>query len=424
MFCCGACCDDALNDERQLTGGALVVDDARARKNALVLAVAHGFSGIYAMVLFTLGGLVGHMLADDKSLATLPMATYALGTLAAIVPASLFMRRLGRRSGFALGAYLGLMGAATAVLAIYQQSFPLFCWAMVLSGFYQAFAQYYRYAAADTASAEFRPTAIAWVLAGGVLAAFAGAQVIEFSQNLLAPVFYAGAFLAAAIVAMAAMAIVAFVDVPKLPATAQDFAQMPEARPLREILQKSDLALAVVCGASAHGIMMFAMTAAPIAMIACNHTLDAAAGVIQWHMVAMYAPGFFTGSLVSRFGAEKVIAVGLALLVACGAVAISGMGVMHFTIAMILLGVGWNFAFIGATAMVTASHRPSEVGKVQALNETVVYGGVAVASLLAGKVMAVAGWHGINISLVLFLATAIVAFISITIIRLRPGAVA
>ncbi len=410
MFCHGACCDEVLTDERQVSGGAMILHDKQARKTAFILAVAQGLVGIHAMVIFTLSGLIGIMLAPSESYATLPIALYTIGILAALFPVSYFMRYLGRRAGFMLGAYLGIIGSIMAVYGIYHQNFALFCWAMVLNGFYQSFAQFYRYAAADAASAHFRPIAISWVLLGGLISAFFGAQIIALSKDYLAPVFYAGSFVASAVVSLLALIVLAFLKLPK-PAVAVPSKQEPQRRTIRQMLQDQRLLMAILIGAVSHALMMFAMTTTPIAMIACGHSVSGATTVIQWHLIAMYAPSFVTGKLVARYGAEKVISTGLVLLLGAAMVSLSGVEVSQFLLTMVMLGVGWNFTFIGATAIVTASHRPSEAETLQAFNETVTYGGVAVMTLLSGVIYAQFGKDGANYSLLILLLFAILLFI-------------
>ncbi len=411
MFCHGACCDEVLTDERQLSHGALILHDKQARRVALILAFAQGLVGIHAMTIFTLSGIIGIQLAPSDSYATLPITLYTLGILAALFPASWFMRYLGRRAGFMLGAYLGVVGSVIAVYAIYEQNFSLFCWSMVLNGFYQSFAQFYRYAAADSASSGFRPTAISWVLAGGLISAFFGAQVISNSKDLFSPILYAGSFVASAVVSMLALIVLAFLKLPKLAVEVEAKEGREKARSLHEMLQDKRLLLAILIGVVSHAIMMFAMTTTPIAMVACGHNVSDATTVIQWHLAAMYAPSFLTGKLVTRFGAEKIISVGLLLLCVAAAISLSGVEIAQFLATMLMIGVGWNFSFIGATAIVTASHKPQEAAGLQAFNELSIYGGVAIMTFLSGVVYAQFGNSGANYTLLILLLFAILLFI-------------
>lgn len=369
--------------------------DGRARRNVFVLSLAQALYFIGSSIQITVSGLVGHLLADDKSLATLPVTAFVLGTLISTVPASMFMRRVGRRIGFQLGALMGLASASLAAFAIFDLNFWLFCFALLFSGGYQAFAQYYRFAAADTASAAFRPKAISWVLAGGLAAAIAGPQLVIYTKDIFAPVLYAGSFVASAICSVLAVAVLSFVDIPKSPATSSS--GVPP-RPLREILRQKQLQIAIFTGMVSYASMSFIMTATPLAMVACNHPVNSAALAIQWHVLAMFVPSFVTGTLVARFGRENVILAGLALLGGAGLVAFSGIAIWQFNLAMILLGVGWNLGYIGSTTMVTDCHRPEERNKVQAVNEFMVFGLVALASFSSGKLLHEIGWSSVAIS--------------------------
>ncbi|MFQ5625366.1 MAG: MFS transporter [Methyloligellaceae bacterium] len=364
---------------RQMSEG-----DTRARRNALVLSVAQALYMVGATIQITVNGLVGHLLADDKSLATFPVTAYVLGTLTATVPASMFMRRVGRRRGFQLGAIFGTSSGLLAAFAIYEFSFWLFCFAMCLAGCYQAFAQYYRFAAADTASEAFRPKAISWVLAGGLVAAVAAPQILIYTKDAVAPVTYAGTFMASALAAILAIVVLAFVDIPNV---AETHARNIPPRPLREILKQVKLRIAICTGMVSYASMTYIMTATPLAMVACNHSVKSAAFAIQWHVLAMFTPSFVTGHLIQRFGRERIVFAGMLLLACAGLVALSGLSIWQFNLAMILLGVGWNFGYVGSSTMVTDCHRPEERNKVQAVNEFMVFGLVALASFSSGSLL-------------------------------------
>lgn len=377
--------------------------DRRARRNAIVLAVAQALYFIGAAVLISLGGLVGHMLADDKSMATLPITTYVLGTLASTVPASLFMRRVGRRIGFQVGTLFAVTSSSLAVYAIFEQSFWLFCAATVLLGTNQAFAQYYRFAAADTASPAFRPKAISWVLAGGLVSAVAGPQIVVLTKDMLTPVLFAGSFVASACSAVLAMAVLSLLDFPK---PSEERAQGPAPRPLAEILRQPRLRVAILSGMVTYASMTFVMTATPLAMVACGHSVGSAVHAIQWHVIAMFAPSFFTGHLIARYGREAVILAGLLLLGSAGVVAMTGLAIWQFNLALILLGLGWNFGFVGSSTLVTDCHRPEERSKVQAVNEFMVFSLVALASYGSGRVLDGSGWELVAVSYLPFVALA------------------
>ena len=406
MFCNGAC-GDAL--QSSLENGEVIIelDDNRARRNALVLAIASGLNGIGAFVLMTLGGIIGQILSSRDDLATLPIATYSIGSLLMLYPASMFMQKFGRRVGFLAGAELGFIGALIGVYAIYQQSFTLFCVSAAFTGFYQAFANFYRFAAADTGRPGIRAKAVSWVMLGGLASAILGAQFVIQTKDLLAPVFYAGAFLASSVLAIASMIVLYFVDVPHSPVHRYDNLDGETPRPLREILRQKKIRIAILTGTISHGVMMFGMTAAPIAMMACNHSLGAVAGVIQIHLLAMYLPGFFTGNLINRFGVERIMLSGLVLLVIAGSIASFGIELSRFAVAMGVLGLGWNLSFVGATTLLTQCYRPSERGMVQGFNELVVFGFVALAALMAGPILKYSGWSGINITLIPFVLASI-----------------
>jgi MFS family permease len=333
------------------------------------------------------------MLGDDRSLATLPITAFVVGTACGAVPAALLMRRIGRRSGFLTGTAINGIGALLCALAMATAGFLLLCIGAFLTGFAAAFVQQYRFAAADTASPGFRPRAISWVLAGGMAAAVIGPQTVIHFADLFAPIPYAGAYVGAAIFSLAAAVMRAFLDIPRPPATRR----LDTGRPLAAIAAQPRFLIAVGCATSAFALMNFVMTAAPLAMVMHGHHRDDAALGIQWHVLAMFGPSFVTGSLIARFGANRIVATGLLLLVGCALVGLAGTTVRHFWLALILLGLGWNFGFIGGTALVTETYRPEEKEKVQALNDFVIFGFVALASFSSGMMLLVGGWDVVNI---------------------------
>ncbi|MDX1717516.1 MAG: MFS transporter, partial [Anderseniella sp.] len=272
--------------------------------------------------------------------------------------------------------------------------FWLFSFGTFLQGGYQAFSGYYRFAAADTASAAFKPKAISWVMIGGIAAATLGPMLVIVSRDYFAPVMFAGNFAAVAVLSVIAMAVLAFLDIPH---TRED-TSTSDARPLGVILRQPKLLVAILCGMMAYGMMNLVMTATPIAMVACGFTVDDSAWVIQWHALAMYIPSFFTGNLIARFGVEKVLAAGMALLAMAGAFGLAGIDYANFAIGLVLLGIGWNFGYIGGTALVTECYRPSEKNKVQAVNDFCVFATVATASLTSGKLLAAIGWSAVNVA--------------------------
>jgi MFS family permease len=365
--------------------------DSIARRNAFFLAIASGLAGANASVVFATAGIVGQSLAWSAALATLPASTFVFGTMLATYPVALLAKRIGRRAVFLLGNLTGVWAGLLAALAIYLGSFALFCTATAFAGAYQAVVQSYRYAAADTATDGFRPKAISWVLTGGVAAAFIGPQLVIWSKELLLPYLFLASFLGQAAVALLAMlATSRFIDQKREEVLAGS------NRPLGELLRQPRLVVAIMAGTVAQAVMNFVMTAAPLAMVQCGHSIVDATLGIQWHIIAMFGPSFFTGSLIQRFGKEAMVIVGLAILIGCGTVNLMGITVAHFWIALILLGVGWNFAFIGATAMVTDCHSPQERARVQGFNDFVIFGVTTMGSLLAGLLLATTGWAFIN----------------------------
>lgn len=369
-------------------------DDDRARRNAIVLAIGQALYGSATVIMFTTAGLIGVQIAPSKAWATLPISAFVIGTALSTIPAAMLMRAIGRRPGFMLGAFAGTIGALIGVYAIYTRNFPLFILATVLQGVYQAFAQHSRFAAADMASPAFRPKAISWVMTGGVAAGLLGTSLVMFTTDLLAPVTFAGSYAAMAVICMLAIGAMAFVDIPRKEVRAV----AGEARPLRDILKQPRFIVAVVAATLSYGMMNLVMTAAPIAMIDCGFTTTSAAWAIQWHVLAMFVPSFFTGQIIARFGAERVCAAGLLVLAGAATAGLLGISFGNFAVNLILLGLGWNFGFIGGTTLLTECYRPAERERVQGLNDFVVFGTVAVASLTSGKLLDLFGWGSVNIA--------------------------
>ena len=385
--------------------------DAIARRNALCLAAATGIAGANATVVFATGAIVGRALSSRPEFATLPISFFVVGSALATYPANLMMKSVGRRAVFMQGNLCGAIAGATAALAVYLQSFWLFSFATLLAGFYHAVITTYRFAAADTASADFRPKAISWVLTGGVIAAIIGPQLVNLTQGLTTPYLFMGTFIAQGLVAIVAMAFTSrFQD------AVRDTGRVDEGRPLARIARSPRFLVAVICGTSAQALMNMVMTAAPLAMAICGHSLTSSTNGIMFHVIAMYAPSFFTGSLIARFGKEVMVVAGLVLLVACSIVNMSGISVTHFWAGLILLGLGWNFAFISATAIVTDCHTSAERNRVQGLNDTMIFATTAVGSFLSGYLLDRYGWNSIN-SLILPVA----AFAAIAVLGLRAS---
>jgi MFS family permease len=362
-----------------------------SRRNAFLLACCQALLLTNAVTLISIGALAGYMLAEDKAFATLPAATYVVGSALATVPASFWMRRVGRRNGFLTGGAFGLMGSVLASLAMYGGSLALLCAGTALLGVYNAFGQYYRFAAADAASADFKAKAISYVLAGGLVGGIVGPELSKHTRNLAATPYLAS-YASLFFFCLAAMAIISRLTIP---APKVDETHGP-ARPLAEIARQPVFVVAVMCAALGYATMNLLMTATPLAMGFCGHPYSAAATVIASHVIAMFAPSFFTGSLIKRFGVLRVMLAGVAMLFACVAVALSGQLITHFWTALVLLGLGWNFTYIGGTTLLTQAYRPSERAKVQGTNEMLIFTAQAISAFSSGVLVNAAGWNTLN----------------------------
>lgn len=359
-----------------------------SRRNVLLLAGCQALLLTNAVTLISVGALAGYDLAPHKALATLPPATYVLGAALATIPASFWMRRVGRRSGFLTGGALGLIGSVLATLAIYLGSFALLCAGSFLLGTYNAFGQYYRFAAADAAKPDFKAKAISYVLAGGLVGGIIGPELTKVTIGLAQPRFLAS-YASLFVYGLVAMAIVSRLAIPA--PRAESAADAP-ARSLALIARQPAFIVAAACAGVGYGVMTLLMTATPLAMGFCGYPYAASAGVITLHVIAMFAPSFFTGSLIQRFGVLPVIATGIAIELACVVVALSGQAVANFQVSLVLLGLGWNFCYVGGTTLLTETYRPAEKAKVQGLNEFIVFGVQATASLSSGVLVNAAGW--------------------------------
>ncbi len=394
-----------LSDERPARP-ELMVDDARARFNTWVLTAAQGLYSIASINMFSTAALAGYLLAPSPRWATLPITTYIIGTALLTWPASMIMLRVGRRNGFLMGAFMGLLAAVGAVYAIFERDFALFCAATMLQGGYQAFAQYYRFAAADMASPSFRPKAVSWVLTGSIAGAVLGPIVVMNTRELFAPVSFAGNFAAAGVFTMVALIVLTLVSIPSPREVEGGTASAAPGRPLAELVRSPRLLTAILTGMMAYGMMNLLMTATPLAMVGCGLSVDQSAWVIQWHVLAMYVPSFFTGALIARHGAERIIAMGLLLNALAALVNLSGLRMENFGFGLVLLGLGWNFAFIGATSMVSEITHADERARVQGLNDFAVFATVALTSFTAGQLLDASGWSAVNYALFPMLALA------------------
>ena len=368
-----------------------VHDDGLARRNALVLAAAQALAGGNNTVIVTTSSIIGAILAPEKGFATLPITFMVFGMWAGTLPIGALARRYGRRFALQTGSLFGIASGLISYTAVMHGSFSLLLAGTFCGGLYAAAHQSYRFAATDTASDRFRARAVSYVLAGGIFAAVLGPQLVIWTKDLLSPNLFAASFLGQSACALAAAVVLHFVRIPHVRATAHH-----DRRPLGAIVRQPRFMVAAACGMAAYAMMNMVMTSAPLAMVGCGHSVTDATLGIQWHVLAMYGPSFFTGGLIARYGVERITGIGLSLIVVMALVAISGVTVAHFWTALVLLGVGWNFAFIGATTMVTQCHRADERTRVQSFNDFLVFGSMAVSSFSSGQLLETVGWAAIN----------------------------
>jgi MFS family permease len=393
-----------------------VVDDRRAKRNVAVLVAAQAILGAQMPMIFVIGGLAGGMLSPNPCLATLPISFIVFGSMITAPWLSPLMQRNGRRFGFFLGAASGAVGAMISAYGLYIGSFYVLLMGSLLTGVYMSAQGFYRFAATDTASEAFRPKAISYVMAGGLISAIIGPQLNKLVQDAFVVPFL-GTYLAVAALNLFGMLLFLALDLPKGTKGQPVMANAPKARSRRELLRDPRIIVAVICGMVAYSLMNLVMTSTPLAVVGCGFTKNNANDIVSAHVLAMFAPSFFTGHLIARFGVEKIIATGLVILMGAGMVALSGVAIPNFFGALILLGIGWNFGFIGATTMLSSAHAPHERGVVQGMNDMIVFGMVTVASLASGGLMkcsggtAVEGWDAVNLAMIPFLILAAGALI-------------
>ncbi|MBE1288532.1 MAG: MFS transporter [Rhodobacteraceae bacterium] len=395
------------------------IDDRAAKRNVFVLILAQAFLGAQMPMIFVVGGLAGLMIAPSPALATIPISLIVFGSMTTAPWLSALMQKYGRRVGFFVGALGGALGAGIASLGLYLDNFAVFLIGSYLTGIYMSAHGFYRFAAADSASDDFRPRAISYVMAGGLLSALIGPQLVKFTSDATVVPFL-GTYLSVVLINLIGVTLFFFLDVPPPKAPSAD---APQARSRRELLRDPKIAVAIICGMVSYALMNLMMTSTPLAVVGCGFPTGTAADIVSAHVIAMYAPSFFTGHVIARFGAVRVLALGLFLLALAGVVALMGVELTNFFIALVLLGIGWNFGFIGATAMLTQAHPAHERGRVQGLNDFLVFGCVTLASLSSGVLMSLgettlAGWNAVNIAMIPFLALAGAALIWLV---LRPA---
>ncbi|WP_137700198.1 MFS transporter [Marimonas lutisalis] len=383
-------------------------DDTRAKRNVVILVLAQAILGAQMPMIFTIGGLAGQSLATNACFATLPISLIVLGSMLAATPVSGIMQKFGRRTGFFVGAGFGALGGVVGAYGLYQASFPIFLAGSLLTGVYMSAHGFYRFAAADTASDSFRPKAISYVMAGGLASAIIGPQIVKVTADAMVIPFM-GTYMAVILTNVLGSALFLFLDIPKPPVPKEG---EPKGRTRKELIATPIIAVSVICAMVSYALMNLVMTSTPLAVVGCGFETGTAADIVSAHVLAMYIPSFFTGHLIARFGVKTIVATGLVILAGAGAVALQGVALENFYIALILLGIGWNFGFIGATTMLAASHAPEERGRMQGMNDLIVFGGVTVASLASGGLMncsggdAMAGWASVNLAMAPFLMLA------------------
>jgi predicted MFS family arabinose efflux permease len=386
------------------------VDDTRARRNVTVLVLAQAILGAQMPMIFVVGGLAGGQLASNPCLATLPISFIVFGSMTTAPWLSPLMQRNGRQFGFFLGAFAGAVGAAVAAYGLYVGSFTILLIGSYLTGIYMSAQGFYRFAATDTASDAFRPKAVSYVMAGGLLSAVVGPQLNKLVSDAFVIPFL-GTYLAIIILNLVGMMLFLWLDLPK-GSRSEPTAAPATSRSKLALLREPRILVAVICAMVSYSLMNLVMTSTPLAVVGCGFTTDDANDIVSAHVLAMFAPSFVTGHLIARFGVERIIGTGLLVLMAAGIVALSGVMLSNFYVALVLLGFGWNFGFIGATTMLAGAHKPQERGTVQGLNDMIVFGMVTVASLASGGLMncsggtPVEGWTAVNLAMIPFLILA------------------
>ena len=387
-------------------------------RNVLILSLCQALSGSTMIMTVATTSLAAHAMLDDKTLSTVPLFVMHVAIMCVTVPASFIMKARGRAFGFGLGALFSVVGGIISALSVARQSFPLMCLGGILQGFAQGFAFYYRFAAADAAEPAWRPNAISLVMAGGVLAALLGPEAAKLSKDLLAPVTFAGVYLVLSAFSALVFLLATRLDIPRPPEE-----QKRGGRPLREIARQPAFRVAVLVSMAGYATMTLLMTATPLAMHDCVYKFgfSDSANVIQGHVVAMFLPAFFTGALIQKWGAGRVIVAGCAIEILSAVTHLAGESYLHFYLGTVLLGAGWNFMYIGGTALLTTTYRPEERAKVQAFNELLVFSSTATAAGLSGFLQARYAWALLNMLALPLLAAALLALIALMLARGRKS---
>lgn len=386
-----------------------------------LLALCNAYMFTCASLLITISALIGFQLAPDKTLSTLPMALQFFAVMVTSIPASLLMGRIGRKASFILASLIGVLGALIATWSIFNQNFWTFCIATFCFGSFSAFGNYYRFTAAEVVDGKHKTLAISYVMAGGVIAAFIGPNLANLSQHLIPDYQFAGGFAVLIGVYLLSLITISLTKLP--PAPPRDSAKNT-GRPLRLIMAQPAFVVAVICEMLGYGTMNLVMTSTPLAMNAVNHTVADTAFVIQWHVVAMFLPSFFTGHLINRFGMVSVLATGALLGLACVAINLTGTTVTHFTLGLVVLGICWNFLFVGGTTLLTETYQPEEKSKTQAANDFLVFTTVTITALCAGGMHYLFGWKSVNISVIPLLIICLAGITWLAVVqRTSPRAV-
>ena len=403
---------------------AKLTDDSQARRNVAVLVAAQAILGGQMPMMFIVAGLAGSMLSGNPCFATLPISLIVFGSMTTAPWLSPLMQKYGRKTGFFVGAIAGALGAAVSAYGLYIASFMIFSIGAYLSGIYMSAQGFYRFAATDTASDGFRPKAISYVMAGGLISAILGPQLNKLVQDASVIPFF-GSYIAIIGLNLVGMFLFLILRLPKGTANEPKVIAQTPPRSRKELLRDPKILVAISCGMVAYALMNLVMTSTPLAVVGCGLTKNNANDIVSAHVIAMFLPSFFTGHLITRFGVERIMGLGLIILAGAGIVALSGMELSNFFVALMLLGLGWNFGFIGATTLLTGAHAPHERGRVQGMNDAIVFGCVTIASIASGGLMnctggsVIQGWAAVNYAMVPFLLLAGTALLWMVMINKR-----
>lgn len=414
-------------------------DDTRAKRNVAVLVAAQAILGAQMPMIFVVGGLAGGMLADNPCFATLPISLIVFGSMTTAPWISPLMQRRGRKFGFFIGAISGAIGAAIAAYGLFIGSFPMLLLGSYFTGVYMSAQGFFRFAAADTATDRFRPKAISYVMAGGLLSALFGPQLNKLVSDAtllpvigsaLPPIPFMGTYLTIIVLNLVGMFLFLLLDLPTGAQNKAETASAPSGRSRLDLLRNPTILVAIICAMVSYSLMNLVMTSTPLAVVGCGFTSDNANDIVSAHVLAMYIPAFFTGHLIVRFGVTRIMTAGLMILGLAGIVALTGVTLVNFYGALILLGIGWNFGFVGATNLLSSTHEPNERGRAQGLNDMMVFGCVTLASLASGGLMncsggtPVDGWNAVNIAMIPFILLAGIALVWLKVQDRRKARVA